>query len=263
MTAIPTYNDGSNSKKTVYKALEAGLYPARLVRFTGLGIQPQPEFKGEKKRPAFKVATQWQLFSAEDPSQPLYAIELGKDEKDENKIVETLTDRPSCQFADFYLFPGAERGKVFDMCKAFDASISKTPSTLDWYFEKLGTAAMVQIRKYERKDGTFGNAIGSITPILPMLAKMMPPASVELVGFNPYVNDDTNAVAYARMFRFQHQILSEALDKQHIPLAGSEPIKLDAVNNTDSSSSTTENGGADTSVTENPFQEVDDEEAPF
>lgn len=221
-TMIPS--TPSNSKKTKYKVLEEGLYPARLVRFVGLGVQPQPEFQGQAKSPAFKVAAQWELYDDNDPTVMLRAVEINEEGK------EVPTERPSCMFQEMFLFPNAERGKVFDMCKAFDNTIAKSPDNLEWFFDRLGQAAMVLVKKYPKKDGTFGNSITGVQGILPMVAKMMPQATSTLVSFNPYADDEDNKVAYAHMYNFQRDILKQAEDAKNIPLAGTQPIKLDAVN---------------------------------
>lgn len=213
------------SKRTTYKVIEAGNYPARMVRFIGLGIQPQRAFQGQEKSPAFKCSIQWELYDP-NTAQRLSAIEIKEGQ-------EVVTEKPSCMFQEMFLFPNAERGKVFDMSKAFEPNIKKSPADLDWFFDKLGQAAMITVSRYQKKDGTFGNGVQGVLPIAPMIVNAMAPAVSPLVGFNPYIDTQDNKVAYSMMFPFQRDILKEAGDAQHIPLAGTEPIKLEAVNGVD------------------------------
>ncbi|MFW3388334.1 UNVERIFIED_CONTAM: hypothetical protein RF648_20310, partial [Kocuria sp. CPCC 205274] len=63
-TAIPS-SRSSKKSFTVYDAIPDGDYPARIVRFIGLGVQEQPEYKGEKKSPAFKATFALELIDVD------------------------------------------------------------------------------------------------------------------------------------------------------------------------------------------------------
>ncbi|MCS5737467.1 hypothetical protein, partial [Herbiconiux daphne] len=122
-TAIPSTRSSKKSF-TVYDAIADGDYPARIVRFIGLGVQEQPEFKGEKKSPAFKCTFALELIDV-DATGTEY-------ENDQDKVGKPIEPRPSCQFMDAYLFPGASRGKVFEMCQVIDPSVKEVPGNLEW-----------------------------------------------------------------------------------------------------------------------------------
>lgn len=217
MAKIPT-QQRTNTNKTTYETLPEGLYPARLVRFVGLGTQPQKAFQGQAKDPAPKVTLMFELFNPET-GEPLDVKGV------DSEGTEVL--RPSCVFSEMFLFPGAERGKVFDMSKALDSTVKKVADDFDWFIERLGSPVMVDIGHYPKNDGTTGTSVKSIVPIAKMVSKSMPEARSELVGFDPYSTDiEKNQIAYAKMFNFQRKILEEAIDAKHIPLAGTEPIKF-------------------------------------
>lgn len=216
MAKIPTAPRASN--KTTYDTLPKDLYPARMVRFVGLGTQPQPEYKGQAKDPAPKVAVMFELFDPETGD----VLDVRGVDSEGNEVF-----KPSCVFTDMFLFPGAERGKVFDMSKALDSSVTKVADDFDWFIDRLGAPVMVEIDHYPKKDGTVGTKISSIVPVSKMVAKSMPEARSELVGFDPYDGDvEKYKIPYAKLFGFQRDILKEALDSKHIPLAGTEPVKL-------------------------------------
>ncbi|WWV91958.1 hypothetical protein [Escherichia phage PJNS034] len=219
MAKIPSSRSAKVSK-VQYEATKPGLYPARLVRFTGLGTQPQPEFQGQAKDPAPKVAVMFELYDPQT-AKPLDVI--GVNIETEEKVA-----RPSCVFQDYFLFPGATRGKVFELTQALDASMEKVPDDFEWFLSRLGAPVQVQVGNYKKKDGSVGVKVVSVTGVNSFVSNAMEPARSELVGFDPYDdNVEKFERAYAQMFPFQRTMLKDALDAKHIPLAGTEPVKID------------------------------------
>lgn len=213
MAKIPTTRT-STASKTTYNALADGDYPARIVRFIGLGVQEQPMYQGEKKDPAFKCSIQFELIGVDA---------IGVDS--EGKQIEP---RPSCQFKDYYLFPNAKRGNVFDLCRMLDPSIDKVPADLDWFLNRLGEIVNVNVGHYKAKDGTIKNKVVSVNAIPSMFKNQIGPARSELVGFCPYTDTPEMMIAYSKLFKFQREMLVEAIDAEHIPFSGKEPLKQDA-----------------------------------
>lgn len=205
-TAIPTTRTARPSVS--YDAIAPDVYPARVVRFVGLGIQDQPEFQGQKKDPAFKCAIQYEL--------------IGVDATGTNPDGTPIDPRPSCVFQDYFLFPGATRGKVFDMCRAIDASMEAAPRTLEWFLEHLGSIVMVQVGQYRTRDGKVKNNVQAVQPCPGFMKNTIGAARTDLVGFNPYSDSEANLAAYNKMFKFQRDMLLEAHDSKSIPFAGKE-----------------------------------------
>lgn len=205
-TAIPTTR--SNRPSTVYNAITPDVYPARIVRFVGLGIQDQPEFQGQKKEPAFKCAIQYEL--------------IGVDATGVNAEGQPIDPRPACVFQDYFLFPGAGRGKVFDMCRAIDASMEAAPRTLEWFIDRLGSIIMVQVGTYQTRDGVTKNKVVAVQPCPGFMKANVGEARTDLVGFNPYSSSEQNLAAYNKLFKFQRDMLVEAYDSENIPFAGKE-----------------------------------------
>lgn len=207
-TAIPS--NRSNRPANIYNALPADVYPARIVRFTGLGIQDQPEYQGQKKEPAFKCAIQFEL--------------VGVNATGVKADGTPLEARPACVFKDYYLFPGAKRGGVFDMCKSVDASMEAAPTTLDWFIDNLNSIVMVNVGQYTTRDGVVKNGVNGVQPCPGFMKNNIEPARTDLVGFNPYVDNEANLAAYNKMFKFQRDMLLEAHDSANIPFAGKEVV---------------------------------------
>lgn len=218
MAKIPSTRTTS-TKKVTYPHLEADRYPARLVRFIGLGVQDQPVWKDQAKEPAFKVSLAFELF---DPKtlEPLDTIGIDAE--------GNPTDpRPSCVFQDYFLFPNAKRGKVFDFCQAIEPSLTKSPDDIEWFIKRLGTPLTVMVGTYPRKDGTFGNKVTAVEGMAAFMANQLKESRVKLVGFDPYEDAATMEDAYAELYPFQRDILESAHDAAHIPLAGTEPKKFE------------------------------------
>lgn len=206
-TSIPTMRSPS-ANAINYNHIPADTYPARIVRFVGLGLQPQPEFQGQKKDPAFKCAVQFEL--------------IGMDATGTKADGTPIDPRPACVFQDYFLFPNAQRGKVFDMCRAVDPSIQATPKTLEWFIDRLGEAVLVQVGTYQTRDGVTKNKVVAVTPMPSFMKGSLGAPRTDLVGFNPYSQTDTNLAAYGKMFKFQRDMLTEAIDTANIPFAGRE-----------------------------------------
>lgn len=219
MAKIPS-SRAPKTSKVVYETTTAGLYPARLVRFAGLGTQPQPAYEGQAKDPAPKVAVMFELYDPKT-AQPLDVI--GTNTETNEKVA-----RPSCVFQDYFLFPGATRGKVFELAKALDPTIEKVPDNFEWFLDRLSAPVQVQVALYKKRDGSFGVKVASVTGASDFVANAMAPARSELVGFDPYDdNVEKFGRAYAQLFNFQRDMLKEASDAQYIALAGTEPMKID------------------------------------
>lgn len=205
-TAIPSTR--SSRPATNYNAIPADVYPARIVRFVGLGVQDQPEYQGQKKEPAFKCAIQYEL--------------IGLDATGTKADGTPIDPRPACVFQDYFLFPGATRGKVFDMCKAVDAGMEAAPRTLDWFIDSLNSIVMVNVGTYQTRDGVTKNKVVSVQPCPSFMKANIGEARTDLVGFNPYVDNEANLAAYSKLFKFQRDMLLEAHDSKNMPYAGRE-----------------------------------------
>jgi len=208
-TQIPTIR--SNRPSTTYEALPSDVYPARLVRFIGLGIQDQREFQGQAKDPAFKCSIQFEL--------------IGVDVNGVDSTGVPIDPRPACVFQEYFLFPGATRGKVFDLCRAIDTTSEASPRNLEWFTEHLGSIVMVQVGNYTNKNGVVKNTVQAVQPCPGFMKNNVGEARTDLVGFNPYVESETNLAAYNKMFKFQRDMLLEAHDSANIPFAGKEVQK--------------------------------------
>ena len=213
MANIPS-NRKTTTAKNYYDVLPDDVYLARFVRFVGLGVQDQPEFKGEKKDPAFKCSLQFEL--------------LGVDATGKDAEGKPLEARPACQFADMYLFPGAKRGKVYDFVKLLEPGLEKVPGDIQWFIDKLGSVINLEVGHYIAKDGGKKNKVLSMSAASRRDRENAEDARSELVGFDPYEDNDTMFDAYSKIFKFQREMLAEAHDKQHIPFAGKEPAKQDS-----------------------------------
>lgn len=211
MSSIPSKRSSSAAKNN-YNVLPDGEYEARLVRFIGLGMQDQPEWEGQKKDPAFKCSVQFEL--------------IGVDATGTDSEGKPLEPRPACQFKDYFLFPGAKRGNVFDLCQILDPTVDKVPGKLEWFIDQLGGVVNLTVGHYVTKAGDKRNKIVKVGSVPAKYKGGVGPARCELVGFDPYEDSDTMFAAYSKLFKFQHQVLEEAHDSDNIPFAGKEPAKL-------------------------------------
>lgn len=254
-TAIPSTSSGKKSR-TVYDVIENDVYDARIVRFIGLGVQEQPEWQGEKKAPAFKCSIAFELIDIDATGRQY--------ENDEDKVGKPIDPRPSCQFKDYYLFPGAKRGGVFDLCKAIDPTITEVPRNLEWFIDKLGEVVSVGVGSYTTKQGITRNKVTSVGAVSSRNKSKVGEARSELVGFNPYVDNVDSVQAYSKIYKFQREMLTEAKDVQHIPFAGKEPVSTDGDGERPSNTQTREeqkySGGG---RQQNQAEEAFDDDIPF
>lgn len=216
MSTIPSMSSSKKSR-TVYDAIDNDVYDARIVRFIGLGVQEQPEWQGEKKSPAFKCSIAFELIDIDATGRTF--------ENDADKVGKPIDPRPSCQFKDYYLFPGAKRGGVFDLCKAIDPTITEVPRNLDWFLDKLGEVVSVGVGSYTTKAGITRNKVTSVGAVSSRNKPKVGEARSELVGFDPYVDSPDMMTAYSKVYKFQREMIAEAKDAQHIPFAGKEPVQ--------------------------------------
>lgn len=208
--AIPTSRSPKASTK--YNALPADVYPAKAVRFIGLGMQDQPEFQGQKKNPAFKVMIQFELLGVDSTGTTPDGTPIP-------------AGTPACVFSEYYLFPNASRGKVFDLVRAVDPSLQAVPSTIDWFGENLlDKGLFVNVGSYTNKNGEVKNCVNGISPAPTMMVNNFPQRRADLVFFNPYDGSETALASYEKLYKFQRDLLMEAHDASHIPFAGKEVV---------------------------------------
>lgn len=255
-TAIPS-TSSSKKTRTVYDVIENDVYDARIVRFIGLGVQEQPEWQGEKKAPAFKCSIQFELIDIDATGRTF--------EGDEDKVGKPIDPRPSCQFKDYFLFPGAKRGGVFDLCKAIDPTIEEVPRNLEWFMDKLGEVVSVGVGSYTTKLGVTRNKITSVGAVSSRNKSKVGEARSELVAFNPYADNPAMVQAYGKVYKFQRDMLVEAKDSQHIPFAGKEPVNTDGDGEKPANTQTREEQKYDHKTpTSNPDVGADfDDDVPF
>ncbi|AUG88505.1 hypothetical protein PQC39_gp141 [Vibrio phage Vp_R1] len=223
MSTIPS---NTSRKKTEYNydIIPDGDYPARLVRFVGLGIQDQPDFQGQPKQPAFKASFAFELIGM-DATGTIKKFDAAGELESE----EAMEPKPSCQFGDYYLFPGAQRGKVFDLCKVLDPSITKVPGELSWFENQLDQIVSVTVGHYVVKNGPnkgrIRNTIRGISAVPGMFKSQVGPARSDQLFFEPYADTPQLFAAYSNLYGFQRTILSEAHDAANIPFAGKDPAE--------------------------------------
>lgn len=214
-TSIPSMSSSKKSR-TVYDVIPDGDYPARIVRFIGLGVQEQPEWKGEKKSPAFKCSIAFELIGVDATGRTF--------KNDDDKVGEPIDPRPSCQFKDYFLFPGAKRGGVFDLCQYIDPSLEAVPGNLEWFMDHMDEIVSVRVGSYTGKAGK-RNKVVSVSSIPTMFKSQVGASRCEKVAFNPYKDTPEMMQAYSKVYKFQRDMLAEAHDKANIPFAGKEPVQ--------------------------------------
>jgi hypothetical protein len=202
--------------------LPDGDYPARLIRFTGLGTQDQPPYKGQAKDPAFKASFTFELIGVDTSGQIIENATT-----DDEKITQ-MDAKPACQFADYFLFPGAKRGKVFELCNVLSPGIIKVPDKMEWFQGQLNAIVSVTVSSYTVKNGPNAgkkrNTIRSISSIPSMFKSQVGERRCELAYFDPYEDTPAMFTAYESMYKFQRDILTEAHDSKHIVFAGKEVV---------------------------------------
>lgn len=217
-TAIPSMSS-ANKTRTVYDPVQNDIYDARVTRFIGYGVQEQPEWKGEKKSPAFKCSIAFELIDVDATGRTF--------ENDNDVNGKPIDPRPSCMFKDYYLFPGAKRGGVFDLCKAIDPTIEEVPRNLEWFMDHLGEVVSIGVGSYTTKAGAVRNKVVSVGAVSSRNKPKVGEARTELVGFNPYVDTPEMMNTYSKVYKFQRDIINEARDRVNIPFAGKEPVNND------------------------------------
>ena len=246
MAKIPQTRSNTASK-IKYDVLADGDYPARIVRFIGLGVQEQPMWEGQKKDPAFKCSIQFELIGLDTVG---------------TKEDGTKTDpAPACQFKDYFLFPGAKRGGVFDLCQVIDPSLQAVPGDLDWFINNLDAIVNVRVGSYTTKMGDKRNKVVSVSAIPSMFKSQVGASRSDKVGFDPYVDSPDMMQAYSKLYKFQRDMLTEAHDSQHIVFAGKEPIKSEG--NGAPAAPTTTTPTANPQSAPNPAAMDFDDDIPF
>ena len=208
----------ASSSKASYDVIPVDAYPARFSRFVGLGVQAQRPYLGKEKKPAFKVSLAFELIGVKvtgtdaegNPTEP----------------------RPAVVYATMFLHPGATRGHAFDFAKAIDSNLTETPKSFEWFVKNLGAPLMVNVQQYE-KDGITKNAVGQFSKLPSAFASTLGPCETELLSFIPYADDEVNQAAYNKLFDYQRDMLTEAVDAKHIPFAGRAPVTAENTNTDD------------------------------
>jgi hypothetical protein len=224
MSQIPSF---SSKPKTIreYDLIDNGDYPARITRFIGLGVQEQPPYQGTSKDPAFKAMFEFELIGMD--TSGFEVTNPGTPEETRTALDAT----PSCQFNDVFLFPGASRGKVFELCQVLDPGMDKVPKTLDWFEGHLGDIVNVKVGRYTIKNGPNTgkerNTVKGVSAVPSMFKNQVGEARRPFVYYDPYVETDKAFSAYSQLFNYQRTILEEAIDTEHIIYSGMEPARED------------------------------------
>lgn len=146
---------GGNNGMTA-PALEAGAYEARVVQVIDLGVQPQPDYQGQKKEACQEVMVTYELIG-----------EYMQDEDGNN-----LEDKPRW-FSERLNFknPGAEKAKSTKRAKAIDPE-----NTKKFDFSKfVGMPCLViLVNNISKKNGKTYTNIADVTTIRAAVAKNLP-----------------------------------------------------------------------------------------
>lgn len=141
-------NTTTSSNMNKQDAMEAGIYPCRLVQLIDLGLQPQRAFQGQEKPPAHTIYTTYE-----------FTDEFCVD-KDGNEMEE----KPRWLSEDFPFYSlDADLAKCTKRYKALDPKLVHDG---DWE-EVLGGAVNVTITAKEGKDGVTRNYIASTSAMRP------------------------------------------------------------------------------------------------
>jgi hypothetical protein len=101
-----------------------------------------------------------------------------------------------------------------------DPTITKVPSDLSWFINKLNTPVIVTVGSYENKFKEVKNKVAGLGQ---MLAGMqVGNAESPIIGFDPYSSTEESKSVYEKLYKFQRDDLALALDKANIPFAGLE-----------------------------------------
>jgi hypothetical protein len=221
MSTIPGAQSNKPKRIFQYDLIPNGDYPARIARFTGLGTHPQPPYQGQAKDPAFKSSFAFELIGLDTSGVIIENVGTAEETK-------TIMDpKPACQFADYFMFPGAKRGKVFELCNVLEPGITKVPDEMRWFEKHLGSIVSITVGKYEVKNGpnkgAFRNTIKAVGAIPTMFKDQVGEPRAETNFFDPYADSVEMFASYSRLYKFQRDVLTEALDSQYIVYAGKEP----------------------------------------
>lgn len=133
-----------NNNRTPVDPLDPGTYPIRLVQVIDLGLQPQPDFKGEAKDPAYTIKVTYEFLD-----------EFMKDE-DGNDI----EDKPRWLSEDFAIYSlDSDRAKSTKRYMALDPELEHEG---DWS-KLIGAPGMLQIVQNvskKNKDIIYNNITG-------------------------------------------------------------------------------------------------------
>lgn len=220
MSMIPTLNT-PNTRKNNYTILADGEYEARIVRFSGMGVQKQAPWTDpvtkevKEKQPAFKADVVFEL--------------IGIDTSGTDHEGKALEARPACQFKSYPINPRAKRSGMLDLVRMIDPSVTELKGDLAWFREMLmGQPVTLIISHYTNKAGEVKNSIKGITPVPTKYRSGVGEARTDMVFFDPYSESDANVVSYNKLYPYQRTMLTEAIDTKNIPLAGREVTSAQA-----------------------------------
>lgn len=214
MAAIPS-QAGGKQKVYEYSLPAADTYPARQVKFVGLGVQPPYD---EKDEPRFKGRIGFELIG----------VSVTRTVKDpDTGEVESSDELPAVMYwTPNIVAYGGDRSSSLKLAKCFDASLTKAPADIEWYSEKNGHPLMVTIEhKTKQKGGVYAKVTG-VSAMPAMFAKGLDPAQSEMVQFDPYEDNDVMLHTYNnKLSNFERKLLEEATDATNIPYAGREAVR--------------------------------------
>lgn len=215
MSTIPT-QAGGKKKDITYSIPAADTYPARQVKFVGLGVQPPFDDKDE---PRFKARIGFELIG----------VSVTKTVKDpDSGEIESQEEIPAVMYwtPNIVAF-GGDRSSSLKLAKCFDASLTKAPADIEWYSEKNGHPLMVTVtHKNKKQSGELYAKVESVSAMPAMFAKGLDPAQTEFVSFDPYEDNEIMLHNYNnKLSNFERKLLEEATDATNIPYAGREPVR--------------------------------------
>lgn len=137
----------SVSKGSRQDPLEAGTYMARVVQVIDLGLQEQQPFQGKAKDPAHMISVTYELLT-----------EFCKDEDGKD-----MEDKPRWISEKFPLYSlGSDLAKSTKRYRVLDPGLEYEG---DWS-KLVGAACQVTVNTYPKKDGSTGNGVSALTPML-------------------------------------------------------------------------------------------------
>lgn len=200
----------SKEKKPDAPALDAGTYPARLVKVVGVGLHAQDPYQGQEKKPAQFIRLTYQL---DDEFMPNY-------DKDTNTYEEGTEDVTQPRWFDeripFYNL-AADQAKSTARYNTFDADHVHKGA----WDKLLGEPVGVVLSKSEGTGKNSGRTFNNITGTTPMSAKAIS-RMTEMVNPQKQLAFDassTDVQAFESLVFFVQDDIKAALDFAGTPLS--------------------------------------------